>query len=74
MDGVKKKQGAHPLVQALAGAAEPLQVVAFPQQLLQRGLAAKGVQRLIARGRLRRGDDLAQQRGHIITLGNSSYS
>ncbi len=59
MDGVKEKQGAHPFVKASALAAEPFQVVAFGQQLLQGGAAADGVKRLVAPGGVRGGDDLA---------------
>jgi len=57
VDGIEEEEGAHPLVQVIAGAPEAVQRGAFGQQLLFACAAADRVQRKVALRRVGRGDD-----------------
>ncbi len=56
VDGVEEEEGAHALVEVVAGAAEAVEGLAFGGELGERHAAAEGVQGLVAR-LAGRGDD-----------------
>ena len=49
VDGVEEEEGAHALVEVVAGAAEAVEGLAFGEQFGERQIAAEGVQRSVAR-------------------------
>ena len=66
VDRVEEKQGAHALVQIIAGAPEGVQLRAGGDEFSGRGLFAEGVQRLVANRGIRRGDDFDERAGHAF--------
>src|SRR5665213_243887 len=64
VNGIEEEQRAHALIQIFTAITERFQVLAFRKQLLQRSFTTEGIERLIAHGGVRRGDDLAEVLGH----------
>src|SRR5262249_41633917 len=64
VNGIKKKQGAHALIEVLAAPPECVQLRTLTQQLVPRQSSAHNVQRLVANDRVG-GDDDAREARHV---------
>jgi hypothetical protein len=60
IDRVEEEESAYPLVEVIALAPQPVEGLTFGQQFLQRGLPAKGIERVVANRRLCGGDNFNQ--------------
>ena len=63
VDGVEEEERPHPLVEVLAAVAEGLEGGRFGEQVRYRRIVRERVERLVANGRVERGDDL-DEAGH----------
>ena len=60
MDGVEKEERANPVVEILTTTTKRVQRRAFGEQVVEGKSGARDVERLIAQGRVRGGDDVSQ--------------
>ena len=60
MDGVEKEERANPVVEILTTTTKRVQRRAFGEQVVEGKPGARDVERLVAQGRIRGGDDVSQ--------------